>query len=371
MWLMKIPTLRMEQFGETLYLTQMSAKQLGACAQMHEWNPDLKWDITKQGFQRAPVEAHYQAIGKFLAESVHPFIPTAALLSAQESEQGLLPFRQKYETSGVAFGELTIKEGRQLLILDYQHRLRGLQHAIEDLGATQLEDFTMPVIILPDIPKFEQIRQFYLINSKQRRIDTDLALALLQTLAGDVDEQELYNLVGAGKRFRIRATRLTFKFAERNRKPWAGRIMQPHDLPQPKGVIKVKSFVDSLATVVSKRWSCSSLDDEPLLDALTNFWLALVDLIPTAFENPRDHQIQRTVGVFAFHLVFARRVYPNCENQGRVSRRGFKDELSLMPRKYLNEKFWRTGGDAGVFTGSSGYRELFNLIIAKIPDTST
>src|SRR3990172_392041 len=36
---------------------------------------------------------------------------------------------------------------------------------------------------MADVPRQEEIKQFYLINSKQRRVDTDLALALLQTMA--------------------------------------------------------------------------------------------------------------------------------------------------------------------------------------------
>lgn len=363
---MKLPALRMEQSGESLYLTRMTATQLLSCSYTAEWDPNLGWDIEHQGFQRAPVPRHYEAIGRFLNESSNPFIPTAALLSAAEAEQGKLTFRQADTKSDASFGLLTIPEGRQLIILDYQHRHRGLRYAIEELGASKLSDFTMPVIIVPNIPRFEEIRQFYLINSKQRRIDTDLALALLQTLAGHVEPKELENLVGPGKRFRIRGTRLTFKLAERSSGPWAGRIAQPHDLPQPDAVIKVKSFVDSLAPIVSKRAACSKLDDDALLKVLSDFWLALSDMVPEAFRRPADYQIQKTVGVYAFHLVFARRVYPRCEASGALSRRAFREALEPATRPYITERFWRTKGPASVYVGSSGYHELARLIMARI-----
>lgn len=367
---MKLPALKMQQSGKVIYLTQMTAGQLDSCAYTAEWDPDLKWDIERQGFQRAPVRMHYQAIGHFLSQWPDPFMPTAALLSAQESEQGKLRFtRAKKDDTGL--GILDIPEGRQLLILDYQHRLRGLRYAIEELGTSQLSEFIMPVIIVRDIPRYEEIRQFYLINSKQRRIDTDLALALLQTLAGNVSEQELYELVGPGKRYRIRGTRLTFKLAAQTRGPWAGRIKQPHDLPQPRAVIKVKSFVDSLAPVLSKRASCSRLDDAPLLKTLNDFWLAISDIVPDAFKEPASFQIQRTVGVYAFHLVFARRIYPNCESRGKVSKEAFRKELAPARADFINANFWRTGGPASVYVGSSGYRELFRLILDKIPDKTS
>lgn len=363
---MKLPAIRMEQSGAPLYLTYMTADQLLAHSYIDEWRPELGWDIEQQGFQREPVPRHYKAIGRFLKESSNPFIPTAALLSAAEDRLGKLPFKVLDNTAG--FGVLTISEPRQLLILDYQHRWRGLRFAIEELDAERLSTFVMPVVIVPNIPRFEEIRQFYLINSKQRRIDTDLALALLQTLAGEVEEAELRNLVGPGKGYRIRGTRLIFMLAERPKGPWKGRIKQPHDHDQPETVIKIKSFVDTLATVVSPRWNCSQLDDKRLLDVLSAFWTAISDIVPGAFEDPTQYQIQKTVGVFSFHLVFARRVYPNCEALGKVSKKAFEKELQPLKREYLQEKFWRRRGPANVYVGSSGYRELARLMMEKIPD---
>lgn len=364
-----LPAMKMEQSGTTLYLTQMSSEQLISHAHTQEWDPDLGWDIDRQGFQRAPVARHYEAIGRFLSESTRPFIPTAALLSAEESQQGRLPFIPVDSESYPNFGTLRVPEGRQLVILDYQHRHRGLRYAIEELGAVHLKQFRAPVIIVPDIPRFEEIRQFYLINSKQRRIDTDLALALLQTLAeGHLDDDELYNLVGRGKRFRVRGTSLTFSLAARERGPWKGRIAQPHDLPQPGAVIKVKSFVDSLAPIVSRRAACSQLEDAELLDVLSAFWAALRAMVPAAFKNATEFQIQKTVGVYTFHLVFARRVYPNCAKQGSFSVKAFQEELTPASKKYLTEEFWRTKGEAGAYAGSSGHHALAKDIMALIPD---
>lgn len=363
---MKLQALRLDQFGTVLYLTQMTAKELLSCSYTDEWNPDLKWDIEKQGFQRAPVEKHFKAIGRFLADSSNPFLPTAALLSAAEDRLGILPY-EPLSASNENVGTLTVSASRQMVILDYQHRYRGLKYAIEELGASHLAEFSMPVVIVPNIPRFEEIRQFYLINSKQRRIDTDLALALMQTLVGHVEDKELVNLVGPGKRYRIRATRLTFKLAARSRGPWVGRIAQPHDLPQPLAVIRLKSFVDSLRNVLSKNWDCSLLDDDELLDVLSAYWSAVRTLVPEAFKKPQNFQIQKTVGVFALHILFARRVYPNCKKARSLTKSGFQKELQPLASRYLSEKFWRTGGPASLYVGGSGFLELARLMMGKVP----
>jgi DGQHR domain-containing protein len=335
---MLLTAIRFEQSDQTLYLTAMKASELLECSHTDEWNPAIGWDLDNQGYQRAPVPAHVERIARFLAASPSPLMPTGALLSARESARGVLPFTPVGDGANPLAGTLEIPEGRQLCIVDYQHRARGLRTAIEELQATGLADFMMPVIILADVPRYEEIQQFHVINSKQRRIDTDLALALLQTLASALHEKELANLAGPGKFYRIRGTRLTFRLAARTSGPWVGKIAQPHDVPQPGVTIKVKSFVDSLAPVLSKRASCSFLEDEPLLDVLSEFWTALEGIVPGSFNNPTS-QIQRTVGVYAFHIVFARFLYPRLKATGDVSVNAFQTALLPAASEYINEPF--------------------------------
>jgi DGQHR domain-containing protein len=343
----------------------MKASELLACCHTDEWNPAIGWDLDRQGYQRAPVPAHVERIAAFLAGSPNPIMPTGALLSARESALGILPFTPAGGARNPVAGALEIPEGRQLCIVDYQHRARGLRKAIEERQATGLADFMMPVIILTDVPRYEEIQQFHVINSKQRRIDTDLALALLQTLASAVGEPELANLAGPGKFYRIRGTSLTFRLAARTSGPWVGKIAQPHDLPQPGAVVKVKSFVDSLAPVLSKRASCSLLEDEALLDVLTSFWSALEAIVPASFSDPTS-QIQRTVGVYAFHIVFARLLYPRLSASGDTSTKAFQAALLPAAHEYINDRFWAVKGPANVYVGSSGYRELAREIMDRL-----
>ena len=89
---MKIPAIEIQQSGHVLYLAKMTAEQILACCYTAEWDPAFGWDLTQQGYQRAPVESHYQAIGHFLKDNPKVFLPTSALLSARESETGKLHF---------------------------------------------------------------------------------------------------------------------------------------------------------------------------------------------------------------------------------------------------------------------------------------
>lgn len=363
---MEIHCLRFTQSGRTLYIGATTAGELLDNCVTTEWDPAIGWDLTRQGYQRAPVRDHYERIGRFLSDGPPPLLPTAALLSAREHDYGVLAFKPSGKLGAFESGVLQVPKARTLFIVDYQHRWRGFRFAVETLEREDLREFHIPVIIVGDLLHAEEIEQFYLINSKQRRIDTDLALALLQTLAPAVTDEQLVNLAGQGKRFRIRATRLTFRLASRQSGPWAGRIAQPHDSPQPEAVIKLKSFVDSLQPVVSRRNRCSGLDDDALIGTLIQFWDALAQTMPAAFSRPRAFQIQRTVGVYAFHIVFAREVYPRCSTQGDTSANAVRRILEPASRDYINEGFWSTGGPANLYVGSSGYRELARLIMEKL-----
>ena len=224
---LEIPVIRIIQQNKTLYIGKMTGKQILDKCITTEWDPDLGWDLKRQGYQRAPNEKHYSRIASFLKVEGDPLLPTSALLAARESEYGQLDYLS-YDNSQPDIGVLKIPEVRLLFIVDYQHRWRGIKHAVEKFNSNNLFDFQIPVIIMADVSKYEEIRQFYLINSKQKRVDTDLGLALLQTMATQANEKELMNFVGPGNKYRIRATRLTFIIAAQSVGSWVGKIVDPN-----------------------------------------------------------------------------------------------------------------------------------------------
>jgi hypothetical protein len=111
---MNIPVMRIEQAGRVLYLGRMTAADLLSTCVTTEWDPAIGWDIERQGYQRAPVEKHCRAIGRFLRDHEDPFMPTGALLSARESAQGVLPFTPVGRAANPAAGMLEIPDGRRL-----------------------------------------------------------------------------------------------------------------------------------------------------------------------------------------------------------------------------------------------------------------
>jgi hypothetical protein len=81
---------------------------------------------------------------------------------------------------------------------------------------------------------------------------------------------------------------------------------------------------------------------------------------------PSSYQIQRTVGTFAFNLLLARDIYPLAHANASANKAGFKTLLAKIDKTYMNAEFWRTGGRARLYVGSSGWRELRDLMRRNI-----
>ena len=362
---LEIPAIKIIQQGYKIYLGKMLGSEILEWCITTEWDPDLEWDLEKQGYQRKPNEKHYKRIGEFLKQENDPLLPTSALLSARETDYGILSFKTHNDNQS-DIGQLFIPKGRNIFIVDYQHRWRGLKFAVESLKCKKLTDFQIPVIILADVPRYEEIRQFYLINSKQKRVDTDLGLALLQTMAPQASEDELANFVGPGKKYRIRATRLVFKLASMKQGPWIGKIIDPNMVASGNQIVSIKSFVDSLQPILSKRSPIHSKEDDEIVKIIIDLWSAIEKLLPNVFSKPKDYSLQRTVGVFVMHRVAAKKVFKECMSKKDISVNSMKQVLEKTKDKYLNESFWKVGGPVGTYSSAAGHKKLADLIIEDI-----
>ena len=242
----------------------------------------------------------------FLEREGNPLLPTSALLASRNREYGELQFTQVAEDMGY----LEVPEGRQLFVVDYQHRLHGFRHAINDLNAISLRNMMIPVTILSDTTAIEETKQFYLINSKQKRVDTDLALALINALSVDADEKELANLVGPGNRYRSRGTRLVVRIAQEGSGPWVGKIEEPNSPRSSNQIASIKSFVDSLRPIVGTRPPVHNYTDDKVLEIILSVWAGVLDLWSEWKDNSARYTVQRTTGLFVFHRIASQVLIP-------------------------------------------------------------
>ena len=138
----------------------------------------------------------------------------------------------------------------------------------------------MPLIVLY-VGKVEELRQFHLINDRQRRISTSLAYALLATAASG-DERVARTLIPR-KEWLLPATKLAIDLSERS--PWIGPVKLPNDPPDPMRFATLNSLANSLQYFVSNR-DRVSISQAQAVGFLERFWTGLQSLMPNAFRNP-------------------------------------------------------------------------------------
>ena len=354
----RIPVVQFMQQGFTLYSGVMSVRQLMDHAAMTEWDPEKGWDLQQQGYQRAPILEHYRRIAMFLQREGDPLLPTNALLASRNAVYGELHFTR---VDG-DLGYLDIPDSRTLFVIDYQHRWRGFKHAIEELGQMALHNVMIPVTILSNTPLSEEMKQFYLINNKQKRIDTDLALTLMQAMASESTEEELANLVGPRKRYQIRATRLVIRIAQLGSGPWASKIQEPNIPPDSSQIASIKSFVDSLKPIVSTRSPVYHDSDDDLVLVILAIWMGVLDLWPEWKTDFAQYAIQKTTGLFVIHRVASELLIPKMLSSGDRSSGLVTATLSNVGG-LLSRDFWRTGGGIGTYSSAAGQRELAEKIV--------
>lgn len=354
---MEFNAIEFNQNGTKFYITVLPARVLidpNFC-KVDIWDPEIDdnmFDIDTliriQGYQRAPIRSHYSKVKEYLLNFEDAILPTAVLLSAR--------YDVEFVRNGNSnTGKIIISEDKPLYIIDGQHRIYGIRAAIETGKAENLYDFPLPCIILSNIDKVVEIRQFYTVNSTQKRVRTDLAENLLKNLALK-DEREKEVLQKARKVWIIAALNIANQLNSDPESPWYKRIRKPNQDPHPNLIVSQHSFITSLAPVI-KTFYDSKTEDE-IATWINNFWKALRNLMPEAFDRPREFVIQKTPGIYSLHMVLPSIIIHLLE-EGDLSASAFKKFLMKDPDHFLDPGFWRSGEDgAATYNSMGAFRTL-------------
>lgn len=364
---MEVPAIKFQQGRITLYQTIMRGGDLIKISDVDKWDPYFKPnsnqpdEILKQGYQREPIKSHFKKVTKYLERRESPLLPTSVLLSIR----GKLNFKVLNKESEI--GILTIPEELTLWIVDGQHRIWGLRHAIEENGREEFLNYILPVTIVENMNKVSEVYQFLTINSTQKRVRVDLANRLL-TLLQEADPSILPELRDKKMLWRTRAVHITHKLNEREDSPWRGRIRKPNEPKKPGAVATEASFVQSLKPIIKSDVFQGYTVDE-ITKLLINYWNAIKEFMPEAFEIPEDYVIQKTTGMYTLHMV-APLVLWECIKAHDTSKEGIKKILKKDTDHLQNPDFWlsrsRGGSGAASYTGMGNFRNLADEILEDL-----
>lgn len=286
-------------------------------------------------------------------------------------EEGLFPNsvqfnvreRVQFNEEGDGWGTLHITG--DLWLVDGQHRVEGLLAARNQDRA--ILDFEMPVVILDGLSWHDEIKRFYIDNSRQVGVPVDIAT---RHLIKQERAQGVESVIGREEE--VMALQAADRLALDPDSPWYGRV-QLSDQPK-KGsgqVIAEKSLYRSLLPVmrlgelrgryVSAKED-SAKDDvlEDISYLLKNYWLAVKEICPEAFQEPGRYLLQKTTGAYVMHLLFLP-IFNRMTND--FSKDAF---LELLRYTGMSSADW-TGETAGQYQGMQGFKRYALKFEQKLP----
>ena len=263
-------------------------------------------------------------------------MPVAGLLNVRE--RNCLKFRK---------GCLTIPDGAEVWVVDMQHRLKGMVRAHEE-GTLRGDSFHFPVVITEGLNALDEAAQFYLINTKSKKMDVALTRRLL------IENNKVKDIADV-KPWEITAVRITIELNKKLRgNPWFGKLREPNEDRTEVHIATEKSFVSSLRQLlIGGRYKQPGVAAKKL----AAYWSAIRENIPEVFEEPKRYLIQKTPGMFAFNFFIAPTVLH------KFNERRFAKALSGLKR--LGPSFWRRSNKRGARrfgTGMGGYANLADYL---------
>jgi DGQHR domain-containing protein len=366
-----LPAVRAVQNGNVIYTTFIPAKIYADLNIVVErFDSDKPYDDPDQGYQRSPENNRARKFTRYLEEP-DAMSPTAIMLNDRESQ---IVFDPKTNT-------MSIDTGRPLYNYDGQHRGLGYKFRVEN--DPSFGTFPIPVVITKGIPKLKEMMQFRVINSTAKGVATALVnaiLANLQSEAGDeaIDKSSHKSVVG------YKVTEALNSDPESpwhkliilpNQKAWTKREVLEDGARENTRILKANSFVDALKPVYDYMLGhtiAASLDERAakITEVVNEFWKAIKEMMPEAFDKPADYALFYSGGVGPLHLVLR-----DMLGKMHIGRRPFvKDEfLAMMSASSLlrDTDFWYSENREGavIYSGKASWIDLTKRIIEDMEES--
>lgn len=373
--MLKLPAFRMRQYGfgegaeeTTLYITVMKVK--------HLMNSDIdRWTReNREGYQRPPSEGRFGmgkgSIVRYLLKELGAF-PTSVLLNVRELK-GKIRFEVKHKNNGIEFGELIIPDGEPLWIIDGQHRLEALKRATQ--SKSEFAEYPLPVSILNLKEKFDEMLHFYLVNSRQRRIKTDLVYKHLQLMVDKVilggKEWLKEVILGPAQEREAMAAYIVDYLETEAQSPFHNRIQYVGERKEPHHIVRDYTLTYYISKILKEK-ALSGLGYDEFAKLLIDYWSVIRELYPKCFENPREYTLLKTTGIASFTYLFPT-IFARCASEGDLTKSRMKEYLLSLKQKVRNpelpldfqepidEKWWSSAHGPAIASATS--QKIFNEI---------
>jgi len=114
------------------------------------------------------------------------------------------------------------------------------------------------------------------------------------------------------------------------RSPWYNKVQLPGE-KQANHIIKQRPLADSMTYILKSRPSFRRKSPKELTNDIINYWNALNEIFPEAFEEPKEFTIQKTPGAYLLHMIYSH-VYDLCEQTVDCSQKNETNSGKDVPK---------------------------------------
>ena len=371
MFLLNLHAFRINQMDTEMYVTVMKATELLRYAKIDQWSED-----NPRGYQRPLLERRIaQALSYLYFED--KIFPSSILVNVR----GNVEFTPACAVGGIGeYGILRIPgSSLPLWIVDGQHRVMAIAVAAKE--NPKYASYPIPVSLLTVSDRYDEMRMFYIVNSRQKRISTGLAQRHLRQTISKVGVEEVKKYETKRKVMAALSVTIVDTLRCDPLSPWYEKVILPHEKKKSNHIISQTSLADSIGLLLGKlppeEFDLNKIEEsaERAGQLLINYWNALEEIFPEAFQIPEDYTIQKTIGCYVFHKVFSS-IYRLCKESNDFSKEGMKsfllemfNDLSKSTGLVVDSEFWnRWAGDPlATGTGMKTVNKLANLLIDSLP----
>ncbi len=336
---MKNPCMKISQWGygkgaakTDIYITSMTLKDLEK-ATIDRWTRG-----NKRGYQRLPSEARFGtgrgSIVRYLLNELGSF-PTSILVNIR-GKVDYQPIRKI--NSAIELGEIDIASTETPIIIDGQHRLEALKRAA--IKQPEIRNYPLPVSIMNLADKFEEMVHFYIVNSRQKPIPTDLVFRQLQVfseqavLGGKDWLKEV--ILGPREQRAALASLIVDALEEEQNSPFYNAIQYVGEEREPHHLLRDYQLSRFISTILKEK-ALAGLSPDRFATLYGEYWSAIKDLYPEAFNKPQEHRLLKSSGVATYTYLFPT-IFAYCAAEGKISKPEFKHYLSMLKEEIEDDR---------------------------------
>lgn len=354
--------IQLRQENIVMYMTKMKISDLENISMVMHYDAENDTD-----YQRPPVPAHYRKIAKYFMTEKEPILPSA-IIAAMGKED--------YSFDGT---ELEIKN--KIRIVDGQHRIEGMKCLKNGYSKTSLdkynhlnETFELPVIIMiiEKNDDLTEIDAFINLNSKGKKVRTDLAIALKnkKTKAYMDDDEQMPISEEIVQAISMDVAKTMSADPE---SAWSGLIIQADEVgKRNEQPISIIAFSRSITPIVEKYFEIKTIHAlsreqydctvDYMCEVVEKAWNLVIEQWPNCFG--REHRYNSSYNIckgIGVNTLFG--VFSDCYDDNEEGYIKFKN---ILEKTDVKEEDWLVGGTFTGYASYQGFSMIKKFILGRL-----